>query len=207
MKISCIQKDPYGVFTILLDEEPWRDIHQSVFGKYPKFPKEINSKEEWITLFKQKEYSLVKQFVFRKLAKKSYYSEELIQKLKDNLVSTYSTNLILDECRNAGYINDDQWVEDYIRSCKNRKIGPRNIANKLREKGVPTEIIEEKLSQNDDTISQKEAIIGLINTKYRLKNLSDFKEKNKVIASLMRKGFNFDEIKAALDEKNYSSIE
>jgi len=50
-----------------------------------------------------------------------------------------------------------------------------------------------------DSDQEKESVEKLLVGRYRSKNLKDFKEKQKVIQSLMRKGFSFESIKLVMD--------
>lgn len=199
MQIQIQKKEGcYQTLSVVIDGVSLCDIHESIFGKRPTFSFECSSQKEWKEQFFLKELSQVKLYVLRRLAMKSYYSGELIQKLKELLVSHQTIEKIIQEYTHLGYINDENWLENFINTCKARKMGPRSITQKMLNKGVPRDVIEQCSEKLCDKVSQQESIRKLLLTRYRNRNLSDFKEKNKVIAGLLRKGFEFKEIQSSL---------
>lgn len=180
-----------NVKTILMDEEPWRDFHCAVFGYYTF---EILSIEQFEILEKKK----VKAFVYRKLAQKNHCSHELQKKLKECLVPKSIADAMIEECENLGYINDEDWLKSFIRGAKTKKVGPAFIMQKLMMKGFDKETAAAALKEEDLPRDRIERIKKLLQTRYRSRDLTDYKEKQKVIASLARKGFSFEDIKNAL---------
>ncbi len=178
-----------SVCAILVDEEEWRQIHTDIFGKKPEIPA-IPGPEELAALVDLLELQGVRKYVLNKLSRRSYPSAELEKLLAERLVSEPTVNRILTECRQYGYINDEEWTERFISAQMRKGQGPHVIQQKLRAKGVSAPALpNEQLSQ----------IQALLQTKYRTKNLKDPKERQKVVASLARRGFDFDAIRAGLD--------
>lgn len=189
MKITCV---PHGshrdVFVIEVDEEPRQEVHAAIFGKKPKLPLDFTSLEEFDEAFAVLEYRQAKQYVIRRLAAQQLPSTILADNLRERLVSEPVIEQLLEEFRSLGYINDEEWIEGFIRRQLRRKLGPRAIAQKLAVKGLKEESVEmvETVSSEE---SQKELIQALLTTKYVKRNLSDAKERQKVVASLARRGF------------------
>jgi regulatory protein len=104
-----------------------------------------------------------------------------------------------------GFLNDDEWTASFVRGQSNRKVGPRAIAQKLASKGVRGEKLEQALENSWNPSEQKALITSLLKSRYAKKNLSDFKERQKVIASLMRKGFDFSAIMGCLKSVSFNS--
>lgn len=189
--ISIVPKEGvYNVKTILVDDYPWKDFHTAVFGKENL---DITSTDQFEILEPKK----VKAFVYKKLAQKSYCSQELTKILKEYLVSPSVIESVIEECQNSGYINDKDWLDAFIRSAKNKKCGPEWILQKLMSKGIARETAKNALKTEDSQEDRVARIKALLEFKYRTRDLTDFKEKQKVIASLARKGFSFEDIKSA----------
>lgn len=187
MKIECRPKEGRReILTLWIDEEPWREIHTTIFGRRPRF--------ENLDQFAPLEYKCAKNYALKRLSLKNQPSTELRKALLERLVSTETTQKIVDEMIQYGYINDHDWISSFIRVQKAKKMGPRAIEQKLRMKGIPVDQITYAMQEHDSSLSQKERIIDLLNTRYKNRNLSDYKEKQKVIASLVRKGYDLDDI-------------
>lgn len=189
MKIECRQKPGRKEFlTIFCDDEPWRDIHTSIFGRQPTFPQQCPSLEELTQLFTTLEYRGAKQYVLRRITAQSLPTATLARALSQRLVSDHTSQRILDEVVALGYVNDGEWTQSFVRSQSKRKYGPRAIAAKLVQKGMDREEVQEAINALDDT-AQREGIAELLRTRYRNKDLNDYREKQKVVAALIRRGF------------------
>lgn len=94
----------------------------------------------------------------------------------------------LDKMKDYGFVNDEAFAKNYFESMSSSK-GKRAIANKLKEKGVASEIVEELL-ENVDEESQLEHACVLAN-KFVQNRQKDAKCKQKCIAHLIYKGYDY----------------
>lgn len=95
------------------------------------------------------------------------------------------------------YLNDERYCENYIRSGISKKWGLTKIKQNLTyDKRINKELIENKIASMQ--IDETESIIKILNTKYRNKDLTDYKEKSKAYAYLMSKGFKGSDIAKSL---------
>jgi regulatory protein len=192
MKIDCLlSTSNQGLLTIFCDGEEWGEVHPSIFGRKPPLPKEAASLEEFNRLFLALEYRQAKQYAARRLAAQSLPSATLRRSLQKCLVSEATIERVIQELTLLGYLNDQEWAANFARVQAARRVGPRVIARKLASKGIRGSFASEE--------GQKEAIQHLLQTRYRRRDLSDFREKQKVIASLMRRGFDLDAILSILE--------
>ena len=194
---TCIIPDDQrkDVLHLSVGESFYREIHVSIFGKHPKIRFcEENAEEQ----FSAKEFERARYFVFKRLSQRGYSSFELRNQLQERLVSEQGVEQVLAECFRLGYLDDEVWIEQFIREQKLRKTGPKMIAAKLYKKKVPRSFFEPFLENLLTLEEQKEAIDRLLATRFRLRNLDDFKEKNKIFAALQRKGFTVEAIKQSL---------
>ncbi len=190
------KENAYHVNTIFIDDEPWKDIHTSIFGRQEL---ELISTEQFEIL----EVKKVKAFVYKKLSQKNYSSFELKKILKEYLVSESVIESVIKECKNLGYINDKDFLETFIRSAKAKNKGPEWILQKLMLKGLKRETCQKFLETQDSSDDRVLRIKSLLETRYKTKDLTDFAQKQKVIGSLARKGYSFEDIKSALKEHSY----
>lgn len=185
-------------FTLYINEEAYCDIHTKIFGKNPKFSLKGNSVSELTEDFHDQEYSNAKRYIFKRLAVKYYHSRELAKILQNFLVSEPTIQRILEKCQTIGFINDQEWVESFIRCRQKRNSGPQEMARKLREKKVPEIEIHQALKKLDNPQLQQQRILTLLTSRYRTRDLKNGKEKHKVIGSLFRRGFDLDQIHETL---------
>jgi regulatory protein len=178
-----------GVLTISLDDDPWRDVHVTIFGYKLEITANFQTKEELEQKFVDLEYKCAKRYVLKRLSEKSLHSSELASALKLRLVTENNIKKIIVECKELGYLKDRDWIESFIRCQTSRRQGPQTIAMKLRKKGINEADFIELIEKRANTECQQSSINHLLTTKYRLKNLKDYRERQKVISSLLRRGF------------------
>lgn len=129
----------------------------------------------------------MKDKVIRKLARKSYSSWELKLKCAD----IPDIDAILEELQQKGYLNDEEWLQTFIKGQEAKGQSPLAIASKLRVKGIPRATIQASLAALDvDTALQK-----AIAKKSRREP-----SRQKLIASLMRQGFSYDAIQRGINK-------
>jgi regulatory protein len=171
---------------LMIDDEVLRSLPTAFFGtKACSFQACTRDEleEELATI----EYKGVKRYVLRRLAAKSYYSEELKRLLLRKGASLSIIESVIAECHASGFLNDTEWIEAYIRRLQREKKGGSFITMKLQQMGVSkAEIAPFQSFLRDDEAG---GIARLLATRYRTRNLQDAKERQKVIAALLRKGF------------------
>ena len=140
------------------------------------------------------EYKLAKLYAMRRLSRQSMLSSALAKALQQRSISEEIIEHLIVEFTRLGYLNDEAWVEGYVRGQTRRKQGPRAIAAKLINKGIARDEVSEVLSPLKSDEQQKSAILDLLATRYKQRDLKDQRERQKVIASLMRRGFNLSAI-------------
>lgn len=201
MKISWeSSSEKLNVISLYVDEEPWKDVHRSIYKKIADFPKFFDNIEELNDYFFNLEAKYALDFILRKLSRKSYHSKEIEKCLLEVLISKKSINAVINKCIGYGFLNDDAWIKNFINRELLSKHGRLLIVNKLRNKGIPEDIIEEYFDSTDSEEIQKEQILRLIQTKYKNRNLQDFKEKEKTIGSLARRGYGLSLIKEIIED-------
>lgn len=202
MQVSCHphQERP-SVLTITIDGAPWRDVHISIFGRNPTLPQGCISLEDFKEQFILIEQRQAKNYALRRLSMQAMLSTALIRSLKERLISSSTIQQVIQELVELEFLNDEEWSASFARTQKARKMGPRAIAQKLAFKGIKGEVLEQVLEESRDPEEQKQLVFELLKTRYARRNLSDYKEKQKVVASLVRRGFDLSIIFSCLGNK------
>lgn len=141
-------------------------------------------------------YEEAKRRAYKRLAMRPYHSSEMRQFLAEKGASPSVIAQVVGELSRLGYLNDEEWVIGTIRSLTARKYGPKMIAYKLSLKGIQEEEFLPLLESSENL--QQEQIEALLSSKYKNRDFSSYKERQKIIAALVRKGFDFSEIFKAL---------
>lgn len=129
---------------------------------------------------------------------------EIEERLKQK---NYQEDIIaatVDELKKFRYLDDKAFAEAFICDRINlRPCGKKMMERELRAKGVPSEIIEEKLASLFDDGTELELAQRLVSKKMKL--VKDGADKNKtrrkLSAFLSSRGFSFDIISQALKNK------
>ena len=99
--------------------------------------------------------------------------------------------------KSFGYINDAEYTRSFIENRKEKK-SKKEIYAALCQKGLPKDLIETALEEcyaDDDSIAAIEAIVR--KKKFDPKS-TDYKEMQKMMGYLVRKGFRYDDIRQVI---------
>ncbi len=132
------------------------------------------------------------------LSIKSRHSSEIEGKLVELGYDESVIQTVIQELAKLGYIDDKDWIECFVRSQTAKKFGRHAILQKLFLKGIPKEQILPVVDKHQSEEQQKELIASLLRTRYHLKDLDDFRQKQQVAAGLARRGFSFSLIQQVL---------
>lgn len=122
---------------------------------------------------------------------------QLRQKLKQN---GYPEDVIDDAVayvKSFGYINDEAYIRNFVESRKGKK-SRREIYALLGQKGLNQETAETVLDEMYEEHSDQEAIREILRKKHWDSEESDIKEKQKIYAYLVRKGFRYEDIRQVI---------
>lgn len=182
--------------------------YEPAFALYNKELKTYNVKEN--EALSEQNYSDIVQMLSKRatvramnlLKTKDYTQKELINKLELSYYPKKSIDDALTYVERYGYINDKRYVENYI-AFKASKKSRKQIEQLLKEKGIDSDIIESALEAyyGDSSECEEGLILSMLKKKYGnipMEEL-DYKQKQKMMAYMYRKGFSMDTIRKAVD--------
>ena len=121
--------------------------------------------------------------------------------LYKKLLANYDEQICYDVCdklAELGLINDRRYAESLARKYMEvKKFGYYRASREMREKGLSKELIDEALSQYEDSVIER--ICQLVEKKY-LKKLEQEDGVKKVKNALVRQGYSYSDINAALEQ-------
>lgn len=159
-------------------------------------------------LKKQAAESILKAKLFEYALSGNYSEKELYRKVSLYAKKRYSIEIPKDlfdkqikEIKAARVYNEASSLSNLANLYKGRSKGQNYIYSKLMQKGFSKESIKEELAgQDEDGFKQK--LVEFLNTKKESleKKISDkYKLKQKLIQSALARGYNYSDVKSALE--------
>lgn len=176
-----------GEYQITTDLDFWAE-------NYIKDGTEI-SEENW--------QNLVEAIQYRKAVNKAAdllsRRDHSVKELRDKLIRTVdpqSADKAIEKMLEFGYLDDEKYAKSLIKYLVDTKhYSVSHVRQECYKRGIDKDIVQQFLDEDKpDNVSNA---LALIEGKYRTK-LSQENGREKVIAALMRKGFNYGDIKSAL---------
>lgn len=111
---------------------------------------------------------------------------------------------VLKELTEQKHLNDEQFTALYAEQLDRKGSGPRVIAQKLKQKGLPEPLIEQAVSQVQEKQRETDRPAELLAVWIRKQRPAttreeQFKLKSRAMQFLARKGFEFDSIRQAVE--------
>lgn len=182
-KIHLLLDDEYQITT---DIDFWAE-------HYFKDGTEI-TQEEWESLTDSIYYKKAVDKCYDLLSRRDHSVKELKTKLL-RTVDEKNADKAIKKMLELGYLDDEKYARNLVKYlAQTRNMSQNHIKQEMFKRGIPNEIII--LVMEDYEFDNVSCVVDLILTKYRNK-LNNEDGNKKVIASLMRKGFSYSDIKNA----------
>ena len=136
------------------------------------------------------------------LDRRDYSRAELLKKLTEKGEDETEAAEAVERLAELGFVDDSRYAPIIVRHYAAKGYGPQRVRQELQRRGIPKELWDEameQMPQQDDTIDR------LLRSKLKSES-PDRAELKKAQDFLLRKGYGWDEIKAALGRYN-SEIE
>ena len=127
--------------------------------------------------------------------KRPHSEKELRKKLADRGCAQEDIDPVVALCVDYGFVNDEEYAGSIVRHYAAAGFGPGRIRAELNRRGVPKELWDQALEQLPD---QTDTLDRLLAAKLRGQDPRNPKERDKAAAVLYRKGYGWEEIRAAL---------
>lgn len=182
-KIHLLLDDEYQITT---DIDFWAE-------HYFKDGTEI-TQEEWESLTDSIYYKKAVDKCYDLLSRRDHSVKELKIKLL-RTIDEKNADKAIEKMLELGYLDDEKYARNLVKYlAQTRNMSKNHIKQEMFKRGIPNEIINSVMEDYEfDNVS---CVVDLILTKYRNK-LNNEDGNKKVIASLMRKGFSYSDIKNA----------
>lgn len=197
-----------GRFEIYLNDEFAFLLYKGELKKYNIVIGQELSLETYTDIFENVLIKRGKKRALNLLLKGDLPEKKLREKLAENLYPKECIEEIITYVKGYNYIDDARYARNYIgmnSSVKSRQV----IRNKLLEKGISKEIIDEqiRLYYEEDELNtgvEEKLLKKLLQKKLKGNYDVSYEEKQKIYASLYRKGFSISKIEKVYCE--YTNI-
>ena len=106
---------------------------------------------------------------------------------------------ICDRLEELGLLNEERFARSYVDELLRRKhLSKSGLKTALIQKGVQRDIIETVLEEVE--VDPVEQVRELLATKFKTRDLSDEKQRTRTVNALLRLGYRFSEINAAMGD-------
>ena len=199
MKIEKYKYLGNGKYKINIDNNEYI-IYEDIILKYSILGKEFITKKELDSYLKDNEFY---EAYYKSLSyiKTRLRSEKEIRKYLSKDYSNKTIESVIKRLSQEGYINENIYTDAYIIDQINLKVsGPIKIKNDLIKLGISEDIIAKHL-QSFTKDEQYKKIRKVIEKEIKLnKNKSEVMLKNKILKSLIDKGFYKEDILSCIEE-------
>lgn len=127
----------------------------------------------------------------------AHTARSLQRKLRQKGVAADAAQAAVDYVQQMGYIDDAGYARRYAEELfHSRRYGAVRVKQMLLQKGIDAQTAEQVIAECAPDAA--EPIGEILRTQYDQVDFSDYKQKQKVMAALARRGYTFDDIGAAI---------
>ncbi|PID28197.1 MAG: hypothetical protein CSB55_05930 [Candidatus Cloacimonadota bacterium] len=177
-------------------------LPQSVLFQYAgKNEHEVICNDHKIELMLESVYKYTLGRILNYLTRQDRSEIECRRYLKQFYISEDMTDKIIDKLKSYNYLNDARYAESIAISASSRGLSRKELAFKMRERGLNEAIATEAIDKyyNDKEADEK-LYRKIQKTADRYSSLPYCKLKEKVLAKFYKKGFSLDKISCLLEK-------
>ncbi len=156
------------------------------------------------SLIKENRLFHIKQRAFRYLGRRQHSTSELQIKLKQKGYETELIKEVLGDLKQKNYLDDTEFAKMFVEEKIKLKLwGEQKLRSELIKKGIKTEIISDVLRNiisDEDKLNNAMIVAEKKYVALMTRGLNNETIKNKLIAFLNSRGYNYDLIKEVCDE-------
>lgn len=194
MKITAItpQKRNKDFYNIFIDGEFYCSLDdESIYDM--KLKEGMEADTELLTETSERStYKKALNYSLYVIAKYYKTKKELAKKLREKEYNSETIERVINKLEELGYINDEIYVESYIRSKQgsNQTINKKTIYNKLLQKGIDRELVQNSLENAE--IDEYDIAFKAAEKKLKSLKGTPREKKAKLYSYLYGKGFEYE---------------
>lgn len=197
-RITSIKKQR-GLVLVEIEEEAALRIPASLYRERPLQPDtdlDLEAYEAWLD---ERAYPHALNRAVEYLAARPRTEHEMETRLRQCGYTDKVIARVMARLAHEGFLNDAQFADLWTQARQERALGKRRIAQELARKGVSREHVDAALSQIDEEEQQRQATELCRRLLERTRGKDERDVRRKVLAALVRRGYDWDTAKRALD--------
>lgn len=129
------------------------------------------------------------------LSRRDHSVKELEDKLRSRGGQEGDVNQVLSDLRDIGLLDDRRYARSFLLARSGKAWGRQRFRQELISRGLPAELVEQALveAREDDGFDPSKKLTTLV-----ARELHRGREPQKVVASMLRRGFAYSEVRDAL---------
>jgi regulatory protein len=144
-----------------------------------------------------------KESAIRLLARRDHSSEEVRRKLKAKRFPPEEIEEVVQEMETRGILDDGRYAQRLAFYLAQEKLfGPRQIRQKLFQKGIPADRIQETMEKAEEGLASSARLRIVLKNKLKGRSLKEIfpNERRKLASYLWQRGFLWEDIQEAFQE-------
>ena len=129
---------------------------------------------------------------------------QLRQKLKQDHYTDEMIERAIAYVKSFGYINDADYARNFVESRKDRK-SKKELYAQMIQKGLDKDVIEQAFLECYEKEDARDAIAELLRKKKYDPETADWKDTQKILGFLTRKGFGYDDIRQVIQVSEWNA--
>ena len=197
IKISSVRRE-HGKAILTLSNGEIRAMPRAMLKERPYKSGMPFDEEAFQSFISERSYPFAMDKAVALLSMRARTEKEIVDALRMNTYPEATIARVMQRLQEAGYVNDSEFAVQYSSARVLKGMGSRRIRMELRNKGIESDIIDQTISDLD----QEDVLKGAITTARKAvhgKNISDRADRQKVLASLARRGYDYQIARQALD--------
>lgn len=183
-----------GQFLVVLEDDTILRVTEEELLRFGIRPGDELGEEALAALQKSAKASRVKAKAAGMIGRRALSKSELQRRLVKGGAEEADARAAADWLEDIGAVDDPAYAAAVVRDYGRRGYGPAKVRQELQRRGVPRELWEEALEELPDSGG---VLDDLIRRRCR-GDLADPRELKRVSDSLLRRGFSWSQVKAAL---------
>ena len=197
LKLLGVRRD-HGRATLTLSNGETLAMPRAMLKERPYRGGTPFDRDAFDAFLSERSYPFAMEKAVALLAMRPRTQQEIADALRKNAYPERTVARVMARLDEAGYINDTDFAEQWAASRTNKGMGSRRIRMELRRKGVDSEAIDEALT----AIDEDDMLSGALKAARKAasgKDITDPKDRQRILAALARRGYGYSEAKQALD--------
>lgn len=192
-------KRVHGRATLILSNGEMMSMPRAMLRERPYKGGMPFDRQAFELFLKERSYPFALEKSVALLASRARTEKEIVDCLRKNAYPEAAIAKVMARLHEAGYINDADFAAQWTAARASKGLGSRRIRMELRQKGVDQTQIDQALSAMDDNDMMSGAIKAAQKAA-RGKDLSSPADRQKILAALARRGYDYALARQALQE-------